>query len=99
VPVSRDASPVTVKDEVEVKRASKKFVALPELDETGSIRRIVPRTIRPVNAAAIDWVAESLTGFFISGSNLSAPTRAGLLFQATLSVGLNPLLLLASVVF
>jgi hypothetical protein len=45
---------VTVKAEVAVKRASKKFVALPEFDEAGSMRSIVPTAIRPVNAVAID---------------------------------------------
>jgi hypothetical protein len=43
-----------VKDEVEVRRASKKFVASPEAEEIGNIRSTVPITIRAVKAAAID---------------------------------------------
>ena len=94
MPVSTDARPVTVMADVALKSASKKFVDLPELDEIGSIRSVVPKMMRAVKAAATDCVAESFPRFFISGSNLYALTAAGLLIQGTLSVCLNALPLL-----
>jgi hypothetical protein len=61
-----------VKEEVEVRRASKKFVDLPDEEEIGNISKPVPIRIRTVKAAAIDCVADSFGRFFISGSNLIA---------------------------
>jgi hypothetical protein len=52
--VSTEARPVTVNDEVEVRRASKKFVPSPDEEDIGNIRRTVPTRIRAVKAAAID---------------------------------------------
>jgi hypothetical protein len=70
--VSTEAKPVTVKDEVEVSNASKKFVETPDEDAIGNIRRAVPRRIKTVKAAAIDCVGESFGSFIITGSNLFA---------------------------
>ena len=74
-PVSTEASPVTVTAEVALNSASKKFVLVPELEDTGNISSAVPKIMSAVKATATVCVAESLARFFISGSNLSALTR------------------------
>jgi hypothetical protein len=67
--VSNVVKPVTVTAEVEVNRASMKFVTEPLFDEIGIISKNVPSRIRAVKAAAISCVADSLGNFGISGSN------------------------------
>lgn len=63
---SKVVRPVTVTAEVEVNRASKKFVTVPALDAAGNISKKVPKRIRAVKAAAISCVADSLDSFGIS---------------------------------
>lgn len=70
VAVSTVVRPVTVIAEVEVKSASKKLVAVPDFDETGNIRKKVPKSIRAVKAAAIICVEDSLGSFGISGKTI-----------------------------
>ena len=67
---SRVVRPVTVTAEVEVKRASKKFVIVPVLDAAGNMSKKVPRRIRAVKAAAISCVADSLDSFGISDKSI-----------------------------
>jgi hypothetical protein len=69
---------VTVTAEVEVKRASKKLVTDPVLDETGSISKNVPKRIRAVKAAAISCVVDSLGSFGISASNYTPELKTAM---------------------
>jgi hypothetical protein len=62
--------PVTVTAEVDVKRASKKFVTVPALDAAGNMSKNVPRRIRAVKAAAINCVEDSLDSFGISDKTI-----------------------------
>jgi uracil phosphoribosyltransferase len=61
---------VTVTAEVEVKRASKKFVTVPVLDAAGNMSKKVPRRIRAVKAVAINCVEDSLGSFGISDKSI-----------------------------
>jgi hypothetical protein len=62
--------PVTVTAEVEVNKASKKFVTVPALDATGNISKKVPKRIRAVKAVAINCVEDSWDSFGISAKTI-----------------------------
>ena len=61
--MSRTTRPVTHVAEVAVKSAVPNEVTVPLRDETGSIKRIVPKAIRPANPRMTIWDEEGLLRF------------------------------------